>query len=47
MPSSGMLLRVAVVKTDVSEGHISFIIRVTRTCELGTTLERASAASYC
>jgi hypothetical protein len=38
MPSSGMLRRVALVKTDVSEELSAFIIRVTRICELGTTL---------
>jgi hypothetical protein len=38
MPSSGMLLRVALVRTDVSEESTTSIIRVTRLCELGTTL---------
>jgi hypothetical protein len=33
-----MLRRVALVKTDVSEEGIIFIIRVTRIGELGTTL---------
>jgi hypothetical protein len=37
MASSGMLRRVALVRTDVSEELISFI-RVTRIGELGTTL---------
>jgi hypothetical protein len=55
MPSSGMLRRVALVGTDVSEERIAFIIKVTRICELETTLtvtssrttQRASVASYC
>jgi hypothetical protein len=38
MPSSGMLRRVALVRTDVSEECITSIIRVTRIGELGTTL---------
>jgi hypothetical protein len=37
MASSGMLRRVALVRTDVSEELSAFIIRV-RTGELGTTL---------
>jgi hypothetical protein len=37
MPSSGMLRRVALVRTDVSEEHSAPIIRVTRIGELGTT----------
>jgi hypothetical protein len=36
--SSGMLRRVALVRTDVSEELSAFIIRVTRIGELGTTL---------
>jgi hypothetical protein len=36
MPSSGILHRVALVRTDVSEEHIASIIRVTRIGELGT-----------
>jgi demethoxyubiquinone hydroxylase (CLK1/Coq7/Cat5 family) len=36
MPSSGMLRRVALVRTDVSEERIASIIRVTRIGELGT-----------
>jgi hypothetical protein len=48
MPSSGMLRRVALVRTDVSEESISSIIRVKRIGELGTTLAvTASVASYC
>jgi hypothetical protein len=38
MASSGMLRRVALVRTDVSEEHSASIIRVTRIGELGTTL---------
>jgi hypothetical protein len=38
MPSSGMLRRSALVRTDVSEEYSAFIIRVTRISELGTTL---------
>jgi hypothetical protein len=37
MPSSGMLRRVALARTDVSEEHVASI-RVTRIGELGTTL---------
>jgi hypothetical protein len=38
MPSSGMLHRVAFVRTDVSEEPSASFIRVTRIGELGTTL---------
>jgi hypothetical protein len=38
MASSGMLRRVALVRTDVSEELGSSFIRVTRIGELGTTL---------
>jgi hypothetical protein len=38
MPSSGMLDRVALVRTDLSEERRVSIIRVTRIRELGTTL---------
>jgi hypothetical protein len=38
MQYSGMLRRVALVRTDVSEEHSSSIIRMTRIGELGTTL---------
>jgi hypothetical protein len=38
MVSSGMLRRVALVRTDVSEGLKASFIRVTRIGELGTTL---------
>jgi hypothetical protein len=36
MPSSGMLSRVALVRTDVTEERSASIIRVTRIVELGT-----------
>jgi demethoxyubiquinone hydroxylase (CLK1/Coq7/Cat5 family) len=36
MMSSGMLRRVALVRTDVSEERVASIIRVTRIGELGT-----------
>jgi hypothetical protein len=38
MASSGMLLRVALVRIDVSEEFSASIIRVTRIGEQGTTL---------
>jgi hypothetical protein len=38
MPSSGMLRRVALVRTDISEELSASIIRVTRIGELGKTL---------
>jgi hypothetical protein len=39
MASSGMLRRVALVRTGVSEELSAYIIRVTRIGELGTTLK--------
>jgi hypothetical protein len=39
MPSSGMLHRVAIVRTDVSEERSASMIRVTRTGVSGATLE--------
>jgi beta-lactamase superfamily II metal-dependent hydrolase len=36
MPSSGMLRRVSLLKTDVSEELRASVIKVTRTSELGT-----------
>jgi hypothetical protein len=44
MASSGMLRRVALVRTDVSEELSASFIRVTRVCELGTTLSITSNA---
>jgi hypothetical protein len=38
MPSSGMLRRMALVRSDVSEELSAPIIRATRIGELGTTL---------
>jgi hypothetical protein len=38
MPSSGMLRRVALVRTDVSEESIAYINRVTRIDKLGAAL---------
>jgi hypothetical protein len=53
MVSSGMLHRVALVRTDVSEELSASFIRVTRIVELGTLAvtsnrnkQRASVASY-
>jgi hypothetical protein len=58
MASSGMLRRVVLVRTDVSEELSATFIRVTRNGELGTTLtsnrrmllcissQRAAVASY-
>jgi hypothetical protein len=48
MPSSGMLCRVALVRTYISEERGASIIRVARIGELGTTLvvvQRALVAS--
>jgi hypothetical protein len=42
MASSGMLRRVALVRTDVSEERSASFIRVTRMGELGTTLALTS-----
>jgi hypothetical protein len=46
MVSSGMLRRVALVRTDVSEELSASIIRVIRIVELGTTSQRESVAGY-
>jgi hypothetical protein len=42
MASSGMLRRVVLVRTDVSEEIMASFIRVTRIGELGTTLSITS-----
>jgi hypothetical protein len=39
MPSPGMRLRLALLRTDVSKDRIASIIRVTRIGDLGSTLE--------
>jgi hypothetical protein len=45
MASFGMLRRLALVRTDVSEELSASFIRVTRIGELGTTLAVTSSAS--
>jgi hypothetical protein len=45
MPSSGMLSRMALDRSDVSEYRITYIIKVTRIDELGTTLAVTSNRS--
>jgi hypothetical protein len=47
MASSGMLRRVALVRTDDSEELCASYIRVTRICELGTTLAVTSNLKSC
>jgi hypothetical protein len=46
MTSSGMLRRVALVRTDVSEELRASFIRVTRISELGTTLAVARTDAH-
>jgi hypothetical protein len=45
MPPSGMLRRVSLLRTDISEERIATIIRVTRIGELGTALAVTSNRS--
>jgi hypothetical protein len=45
MASSGMVRRVAIGRTDVSEERIASIIRITQIRELGTTLAATSNRS--
>jgi hypothetical protein len=47
MVSSGMLRRVGIVRTDVSEEPSASIIRVTRIGELGTTLAASASVASC
>jgi demethoxyubiquinone hydroxylase (CLK1/Coq7/Cat5 family) len=47
MASSGMLRRVALVRTDVSEEHSASIIRVARIGELGATMAVSNNHSLC
>jgi hypothetical protein len=54
MASSGMLRRVALIRTDVSEENIASIVRITRIGGLGKLLpvtslssQLASGVSYC
>jgi hypothetical protein len=46
IPSSGMLRRVAIVRTDVSEERIASDIRMTRICKVGRTLAVTSNRSW-
>jgi hypothetical protein len=47
MMSSGMLRRVALVRTDVSEEPSASFIRVTRLSELGTTKLQLATDARC
>jgi hypothetical protein len=51
MPSSGMLRRAVLIRTDVSEEHVASIFRVEIIRELGTTLAVTSnwsaTVQYC
>jgi hypothetical protein len=47
MPSSGMLGRVALVRTDVSEEPSAFFVRVTKISELGTDARCKEIPCYC
>jgi hypothetical protein len=46
MASSGILRRVALVRTNVSEELNAYFFRVTRICELSISSQRASVVSY-
>jgi hypothetical protein len=46
MVSSGILRRVALVRTDISEGPSASFIRVTRIGEVGTTLADEGGARF-
>jgi hypothetical protein len=46
MPSSGMWLRVGLVRTDVAEEHVASSIRMERIRELGTTLAVTSRLNH-
>jgi hypothetical protein len=47
MLSSGLLRRVALVRTDVSDEPGAYFIRVTKICELGTTQAATSNRVRC
>jgi hypothetical protein len=47
MESSGMLRRVALVKTDVSDVLSASVIRETRICEIGTLAANSNRCTLC